>query len=106
VDRSSSAGLQLQGALWGRDADHAGLAGILNGLSPSHEEYLAAGGYGFIVGDGALNYDPEQIFELYYSYSPFKGMSFSPDWQYVRNPGYNQDRGPVSIYALRCHYEF
>jgi high affinity Mn2+ porin len=65
----------------------------INGLSEPHREYLADGGVGFLLGDGRLNYGPEEIL-------------VSPDLQYVRNPGYNRDRGPVSIYGLRLHLEY
>jgi len=37
---------------------------------------------------------------------PFKGASISLDWQHIRNPGYNRDRGPVNIGSIRLHYEF
>ena len=105
IDRSGSAGVQLGGSLWHRPDDHLGLACIVNGLSDDHRDYLAAGGFGFLIGDGALNYAPEQILEAYYSYSPLKGFCLSPDLQYVRNPAYNQDRGPVNIFAVRAHFE-
>jgi high affinity Mn2+ porin len=28
------------------------------------------------------------------------------DYQYVINPAYNTDRGPVSIFAVRLHAQF
>ena len=28
------------------------------------------------------------------------------DWQHIRNPGYNADRGPANFYALRLHVSF
>jgi high affinity Mn2+ porin len=105
IDRSASAGLQMGGPLWGRERDRLGLAYLMNGLSDAHRDYLAAGGYGFIIGDGALNYAPEQIIEAYYSWSPWAGLTLSPDFQWVRNPAYNQDRGPAAFYALRAHFE-
>jgi high affinity Mn2+ porin len=105
IDRSGSVGFQWNGESWRRPLDHAGLAYIISGLSPEHEEYLAAGGYGFIIGDGALNYAPEQVLEAYYSLGIFKGLTASPDYQFFRNPAYNQDRGPVHVFSLRVHYE-
>jgi len=63
------------------------------------------GGKGFILGDGALNYGREQIFESYYTAHVWKGLYASPGVQYVVNPGYNKDRGPVVIPTLRVHVE-
>jgi len=28
------------------------------------------------------------------------------DYQYLANPAYNADRGPVNIYNTRVHFEF
>jgi high affinity Mn2+ porin len=105
VDRTGSLGLSFAGAAWSRPSDTAGLAVLVNGLSPEHEEYLAAGGYGFIIGDGALNYQAEEIAEAYYLYKPWDVFSVTADFQYVQNPAYNAERGPVYIGALRLHFE-
>jgi high affinity Mn2+ porin len=105
IDQSASLGAQLAGTPWNRKNDTIGIAAVINGISAEHQDYLAAGGCGFILGDGALDYAPEQILELYYDYTPLKGFSLTPDYQYIKNPAYNQARGPVSIYALRLHYE-
>jgi high affinity Mn2+ porin len=107
VDRSVAAGLSLGGPRWGRKDDTLGVAVVVNAIVPEHQAYLAAGGtQGLILGDGALNYGPEEILETYYSVQATKWLSISPDFQYVFNPGYNRDRGPVAIYALRVHAEF
>jgi hypothetical protein len=29
-----------------------------------------------------------------------------PDFQYIRNPGYNRDRGPARFWTLRLHLEY
>jgi high affinity Mn2+ porin len=105
IDRTFSLGGVLKGISWHRPSDIVGLAFILNGLSKDHADYLSAGGVGFMVGDGALNYAPEQILEIYYRFKIIKEFAISPDFQFVRNPGYNADRGPVPIYALRAHFE-
>jgi high affinity Mn2+ porin len=105
IDRSVSAGAQLNGTLWGRSRDRFGLAGVVNGLSQAHEDYLAHGGLGFMIGDGALSYAPESILEAYYAAALLPWLTVSPDWQFVTDPGYNRDRGPVSVYALRVHAE-
>jgi high affinity Mn2+ porin len=112
VDREASAGGQLSGIHWQRGDDRLGIAAVVEGLSDVHREYLAAGGSGFLLGDG-LNYAHEQILESYYraqwAWSP-RGLALrvqlTPDFQYIRNPGFNQDRGPVRFYALRLHLEY
>jgi high affinity Mn2+ porin len=79
----------------------------VNGLSNDHQEYLRLGGYGFILGDGTLDYAPEAIAELYYSCKALKeGLWLSADYQLCLNPGYNHDRGPANIASLRVHVEF
>ena len=107
IDRSFSAGLSLNGEGWKRKDDNAGLALMVNGISAAHRDYLAAGGYGFIIGDGKLtNYQTENIIEAYYSarINPF--LFVSADYQLVQHPAYNADRGPVNLFALRAHVEF
>lgn len=106
IDSSAAAGLSAKGAAWGRAEDTVGLAGALDGLSAEHRIYLERGGIGFVLGDGALNYGPEEVAELYYSLALFGHLSLSPDWQYVEHPGYNRDRGGLSVYAARAHVEF
>ena len=106
IDRHASLGLSLMGTRWGRPSDTVGLAGMVNGLSDRHREFLEAGNTGFIVGDGALNYATEQIIETYYDWALFKGASIALDYQFIDNPGYNADRGPVSVIGVRLHAEF
>lgn len=107
IDRAVSLGVQLNGNLWKRDNDKLGLAFLANGLSNEHRDYLKAGGYGFIIGDGNLNYQPEMITELYYSLKVKNyPIWFSPDYQFILNPGYNKDRGPVHAFGVRTHVEF
>jgi high affinity Mn2+ porin len=105
IDRTGSGGLSLIGRRWGRPSDHFGLAFVENGLSLDHKEYLSLGGKGFIIGDGRLNYGREKIFETYYAIGLKHGFAISPNFQYVVNPAYNRDRGPVPICALRLHWE-
>jgi high affinity Mn2+ porin len=106
IDRSAATGLSLNGESWSRKEDVVGLAAVVNGLSALHREYLAAGGTGFIIGDGRLNYGPEEILEVYYAAKICSWLTLSPDYQYVEHPAYNRDRGGVSIYAIRAHAEF
>lgn len=106
IDRTFSTGISILGENWKRKDDILGIAVIINGLSAAHRDYLKSGGYGFIIGDGNLNYATENIFECYYSYK-LKGYSLwiSPDYQFVLYPAYNKDRGPVNIFGIRVHIE-
>jgi high affinity Mn2+ porin len=107
IDQSLSVGLSLTGARWGRPDDTVGLAGVVNQISRSGKLYLAAGGLGGIIGDGQLpQAGPEQIVETYYSFAAFSFAKVTGDYQFVNNPAYNQQRGPVSVFALRLHAEF
>ena len=103
IDHSASAGYVLKTSKK-RPDDEIGIAAVFNGISGAHQRYLAVGGYGFIIGDGQLNYKPEAIGEAYYKWQMFKNFSLTPDIQYVTNPAYNKDRGPVFFFALRGHF--
>ncbi len=106
IDRSVSGGLSIKGRSWGRPNDTIGIGGAVNGLSSAHSDFLAAGGIGLLIGDGRLNYRPEQIFETYYAYAIHKNFTVTADYQLITNPAYNADRGPVSIFSGRLHGEF
>jgi len=82
-----------------------GIAAGMNGLSSQHEEFLSKGGYGFIIGDGKLNYAPETIVESFYNAKLFPWAWLTFDYQFVVNPGHNKDRGPVHVFAVRMHIE-
>jgi hypothetical protein len=82
-----------------------GAAFVASGISGDHRRYLALGGEGFILGDGALNYGLEKIFETYYTAHVWRGVSLAVDYQRVTNPGYNRDRGPASVVGFRAHIE-
>lgn len=105
IDRSLSGGVVIKGTRWQRGADEVGIAMAANGLSSSHRDYLARGGPGFFLGDGRLNYRSEQILETYYSLKAGRNLWFTFDYQYIRNPGYNADRGPANFFGLRVHAE-
>ena len=106
IDRTASLGVSLHGARWHRADDVVGLAGVINGISKDHRDYLAAGGHGFLLGDGRLNYAPEQIVEAYYLAKIVDHVFFTGDFQFVNHPGYNADRGPIFVGSLRLHVEF
>ncbi len=105
-DRHVSLGVQVSGAHWGRQEDRLGIAYGMNGLSSEHKDYLAAGGIGILLGDGKLNYGPEQAIEAYYRFQVGQYAQLSPDFQYVQNPGYNRDRGPAEVYSLRLRMSY
>lgn len=107
VDRTVTPGLSLDGAMWKRKSDNFGIAYVVNGLSKQHRDFENAGGYQFIIGDGKLaNYAFEQILEIYYQCRFFQHLFVAADYQLVQNPGYNADRGPVSVGSVRVHVEF
>jgi high affinity Mn2+ porin len=84
-----------------------GLVVIDNGISAEREEYLNLGGLGLLIGDGKLPHPgAEQILETYYSAAAFSWVHVTLDYQFVKDPGYNTDRGPVSIFAVRVHAQF
>ncbi len=107
IDQSVTAGLVWHNIPWLSYKDHAGFALIANGISNDHRRYLAAGGNGFMIGDGQLNYGTESIAELYYSLQVLVNhLWITPDYQFVINPAYNKDRGPVHVIGLRLHTEW
>jgi high affinity Mn2+ porin len=105
IDRSLSGGVSVTGRRWGRAHDTIGFAAARNYLSGDHRSFLEAGGYGFIIGDGRLNYAPEQIVEAYYAFQINRMWTVTADYQHIVNPAYNQDRGPLSAGTIRLHWE-
>ncbi len=106
IDEQAQAGLALNGSAWHRPDDTWGLAYAINSLSAAHRTYLAAGGLGNFLGDGKLDYRPEQVWESYYRYQVSHDWSLSADAQVIANPGYNAARsGPVGFFAVRLHYQ-
>jgi high affinity Mn2+ porin len=103
IDNSISDGININGKAWKRKDDNAGIAFVINGLSKDHRDFLKAGFYGFIIGDGNLNYGNESISEFYYQTKLFDSIFLTGDYQFVNNPGYNKDRGPVSVFSIRLH---
>src|SRR5437868_622735 len=106
IDASLAGGLSIKGARWGRPDDVIGIGGVINALSKDHRDFIAAGGLGILIGDGALNYRRERILETYYAYALNKHLTLTADYQLMVNPAYNADRGPVSIFSGRFHGEF
>lgn len=103
IDCSVSLGFSANGSRWKRPNDNVGLAGVVSGLSRQHKNYLEAGGRGFELGDGKLNYGLEKLAELYYSAELIKSLYISGAYQFIVNPGYNKDRGSVNVFSIRAH---
>ncbi len=107
VNQSAALGGDIRGTVWDRPGDKFGAAFVINGISRRHREYLADGGLGFLLGDGNLTYGPEKMMELYYDFPipVHSGVFGAIDLQYIDNPGYNRDRGPVVVTGARLHVE-
>jgi high affinity Mn2+ porin len=106
IDESLAVGALENGRAWGRPGDEIGAAIVVSGLSPWHRRYLESGGYGFIVGDGKLTYAPEIISDIYYQFYLTENVTVAGFYQPIFNPGYNHDRGPVSVFTARVHVAF
>lgn len=105
IDRLASGGVSVTGKRWHRKYDMVATSLTAGGLSAVHRQYLAAGGFDFLIGDGRLNYAPEYVWESFYSARVYNGLFASFDVQRDTDPAYNQDRGPVMIYSVRLHVE-
>lgn len=106
VDRTATLGLSIKGEAWHRPDDTYAIAGVLNGISRVHQEFFEAGGTGILAGDGNLSYGLEKILETYYDCGVWKTIHVTLDYQFVIDPAFNRDRGPVSVLAGRLHWEF
>jgi high affinity Mn2+ porin len=107
VDRTVSGGVSTAGKQWGRPDDTIGIAGIINNISGVHQAFFNAGGLGILIGDGQLpNPGLEEIFETYYSYAFTQATKVTLDYQFINNPAYNTQRGPVNAFAVRLHTQF
>jgi carbohydrate-selective porin OprB len=105
VDNTIELGAWMQGNRWRRALDKVGVSFVSNGISAQHAEYLRLGGVGFLLGDGNLDYDREDIWEGFYNVHLWRGLFGAFDLQHVQNPGYNRDRGPVLVPGLRLHVD-
>jgi len=109
TDRVASGGIQIAGTAWRRDADRVGVAAVIGGVSHDHEAYLAAGGLGFLIGDGRLlRYGTENIVEGYYRFQPPRlvFLEITPAIQHIDHPAYNVDRGPLYVYTVRVNLHY
>jgi len=79
---------------------------VSNRLSQDAQSYFKAGGMGILIGDGGLSYANEMITEVFYNLVFNDSLSMALDYQNIKNPAYNQDRGPVNILGVRLHASF
>jgi carbohydrate-selective porin OprB len=106
VDRHVSFGGQLDGVHWWCEDDRLGIAYVIGNLSGAHTAYLAAGGQGFVLGDGQIDYGAERVLETYYRLQPIRHVQLTADYQHIDHPGYNRDRGPADVVGFRVHLEY
>ena len=106
VDQTISFGGDYNGERWGRKNDKVGIAFVSNAIKRDHQNYLADGGLGFILGDGHLHYGRENTLESYYNLHTYKGLYFALGLSHIADPGYNRDRGPVWVPSVRAHIDF
>jgi carbohydrate-selective porin OprB len=106
VDRTVQVGVFSKGDKWRRPNDRVGAVFNANAVVAAHQQYLALGGLGFLLGDGGLAYGPEKIVEGFYTAHVWRGFFASVDLQHLNNPGYNMARGPVFVPGLRFHVDF
>jgi high affinity Mn2+ porin len=106
INASLSGGISIKGRRWGRPDDTVGIGGAINFISPPFSSFLAQGGTGILIGDGQLNYVPERVLEAYYAFRIASGITATADYQFLGNPAYNFDRGPVKVFSGRLHMQF
>lgn len=102
---SASLGLSVKGKAWDRPDDTFGLFGVISGISKANQNYLKAGGLGILDGDGTLHYAWEKVIETYYDFDVWRSVHFALDYQLIIDPAFNRDRGPVSVFGARLHWE-
>lgn len=103
---TASLGVNGSGSAWHRPSDSAGLAFVTSGASASAQKFLEAGGLDIVDGDGALTYGSEKVMEAYYNFPIWKAVQATVDYEFVDNPAFNRDRGPVSVFGVRFHWQF
>jgi high affinity Mn2+ porin len=106
VAQTFQIGGDYKGSGWSRPYDKAGLALVSNAIKRDHQNYLRYGGSGFLLGDGALTYGRENILEWYYNAHVWRGLYAMVGGQFIAHPGYNRDRGPLYVPAVRVHMDF
>ncbi len=97
--RGGRAGAQGQRSGDGRTTRSA-LAGIVNGISADAcSEFLNDGGLGILVGDGMCRIRVSSRSSRPIICFRCAAMNATLDYQFIVNPAYNRDRGPVSVFG-------
>ena len=79
------------------------------GFGLNFEQPLADGGATGLFGRWGWNDGATESFvssEVYYAYQLSKLLALTLDYQAIQNPGFNRDRGPVSVLSVRLHAQF
>lgn len=106
MDNSIAVGLSLKGPSWNRKEDAVGLAVERGEASHDAIAYFNAGGLGILAGDGKLPHPgPETVIETYYRLPVATYAHVTADYQFIDNPAFNRDRGPVSVFGVRLHLQ-
>jgi high affinity Mn2+ porin len=103
---TASIGTRFDGAGWRRADDSIGLAFVTSGASNSAQKFLQAGGTDIVDGDGRLTYGNEKVMEAYYNLQIWKALHATVDYEIIDDPSFNRDRGPVSVFGVRLHWQF
>jgi len=106
IERTLALGATARGETWERPGDVFGVAVASNGINRDHRDYLAAGGLGFMLGDGSLNASAEGVLDVFYSASLSSFAAVTLEAEHYWSPGFNRDRGPLTVYGLRLHANF
>jgi hypothetical protein len=106
ADQSVAVGAVAKGTPWRRPFDQTGAGFAMSWISDDHARYLAMGGVDGFIGDGRLNKAAEGLVEGFYSFNLLRAIWLTADYQFLWNPGFNADRGPVHILGGRVHAEW
>ncbi|MBL7973305.1 MAG: carbohydrate porin [Candidatus Kapabacteria bacterium] len=101
INSSVSGGLDFSNSFFGTESSHGGVAFSYNMISSEQREYLAAGGSGFMLGYGSLNYSSEFVGEAYYRINLIEKITMTLDYQFIGNPGYNKSQ---SLHLLSTRF--
>ncbi|MBL7974309.1 MAG: carbohydrate porin [Candidatus Kapabacteria bacterium] len=92
INSSVGGGLDFSNSFFGTESSHGGVAFSYNMISSEQREYLAAGGSGFMLGYGSLNYSSEFVGEAYYRINVIEKVTMTFDYQFIGNAGYNKSQ--------------
>ncbi|MFZ3041097.1 MAG: carbohydrate porin [Thiobacillus sp.] len=107
-DQAATAGMELSGAMWGREKDRLGLAAGWLSASKDFEAHALT-----LDADGAEGPDfgyaasgAERLAELYYAWQANDHLELAPDAQWISRPGADGAAEDIVIVGLRATMEF